>query len=177
MHVQQSALSCLRISCCHPDKRKAGCWSQLTLQHIPGLYLSITPTCSFPCGCCVVAECSGARNKPPALAVCTLKRVPRLLQRAHQQTENNAANIPSKFPPSLMRRYEVYLHPRLGSGTLRMRSVTSSHVGRLVKVKVSNFTFKYKFLTALCPSLHHLVARRVACEGQVELVKVSQAQG
>lgn len=69
------------------------------------------------------------------ITICTCASPP---QRANQQLSNQESGAAGRLPPSLVRRYEVYLIPRLNAGTLRMRAITSSHVGKLCKVKVSS---------------------------------------
>jgi hypothetical protein len=69
------------------------------------------------------------------------------MEKVHQLAENadingveqegiNGANVRSNFPDQLRRRYEVYLTLPGEHKVAPMRSVTSHHLGSLVKIKV-----------------------------------------
>mmetsp|Transcript_25472 Transcript_25472/g.55379 ORF Transcript_25472/g.55379 Transcript_25472/m.55379 type:complete len:729 (+) Transcript_25472:157-2343(+) len=48
-----------------------------------------------------------------------------------EQDESSGARV----PPSLLRRYDVYIKPRNKSDRVKLRGVNSSHIGRLVRLK------------------------------------------
>jgi hypothetical protein len=69
------------------------------------------------------------------------------MEKMHQLAENadinggepegiNGANVRSNFPDQLRRRFEVYLVLPNEQKVSPMRSVTSHHLGSLVKIKV-----------------------------------------
>lgn len=52
-----------------------------------------------------------------------------------QQNNQGTHNPQNKFPPELMRRFEIYLRNKSSAKSIPIREIKASHVGRLVTVR------------------------------------------
>lgn len=62
-------------------------------------------------------------------------------QRLHEQNLNAAGaagqqkDASNRVPPSILRRYDVYIHPKAKAERIKLRAVSSHHIGHLVRVR------------------------------------------